>query len=57
MDISADKYESDGNRPGPFLAVLQGVRSIVRWLTWLITLTDDDREKAGIYLGGEGRDG
>ncbi len=57
MDISTDKYESGDNRTGPFLAILQTIRKIVRRLTWLVTLTDEDREKAGIYLGGEGRDG
>jgi len=56
MDISADKYESDGIRPGPFLAGLQTVRGIIGWLTGFFTLTEEDRLKAGIYLGGEGRD-
>jgi hypothetical protein len=53
MDISADKYKSDGNRSGPFLAVLQIVRGFVRWLAGLVILTDGDRTKAGIYFGGE----
>ncbi len=57
MDILADKYESDGTRrPGPFLAGLQTVRGVVRWLIEFFTLTEEDRLKAGIYLGGEGRD-
>jgi hypothetical protein len=57
MVISADKYKSDGNRAGPFLAVLQTVRGFVRWLSGLVILTDGDRTKAGIYFGGEGHDG
>jgi hypothetical protein len=56
MDISADKYKSDGKRPGPFLAVLQTVRGFPRWLAGLVILTDEDRKKAGIDFGGEGHD-
>jgi hypothetical protein len=57
MDISADKYKSDGSRPGPFAAVLQTVMGFVRRLARLAILTDEERKKAGIYHGGEGRDG
>ena len=57
MDNSADKNKSDSNRPGPFLAVLQTVRSIVRRLIGFFTLTEADQLKAGIHVGGEGRDG
>lgn len=28
----------------------------IGWLTDLLTLTDEDRLRAGIYLGDEGRD-
>ena len=56
MDISADKYESEDTRPAPFLAVLQTVRGFVRWLTGFFTLTEEDRSRAGVYFGGEGRD-
>ena len=57
MDISADKYKSDiDRRPDPFSAVLQAVRGFVRWLAGLFILSDGDQSKAGIYLGGEGRD-
>jgi hypothetical protein len=56
MDISTDQYKSDGNRAGPFLAVLRTVGSLVRRLTGFFMLTEEDRLKAGIYLGGEGRD-
>jgi len=40
MDISAGKYKSDGNRPGPFLAMLQTVRGIAGWLIGFFTLTE-----------------
>jgi hypothetical protein len=57
MDISADNYESDGNnRASPFLAISQTVRGLVRRLIGFFTLTGEERSKAGIYLGGEGRD-
>ena len=53
MDISADKYQSDGKRPGPFLAVLQAVQAFARWLIGFFTLSEEERLKAGIYFGGE----
>lgn len=54
MDIPADKYKLDGNRPGPFLAVLQTVLGITRRLIGFFMLIVADRLKAGIYVGGEG---
>jgi hypothetical protein len=57
MDISVGKYETDINRSGSFSATLRVVREIVRWLIGLVILTDEERTKAGIYLGGEGRGG
>ena len=51
MDIPADKYKSDVNRPGPFLAVLQNVRGFVRWLAGLIQLTEEEQKDAGIQIG------
>ncbi|MGA2489799.1 MAG: hypothetical protein ABSF99_06375 [Anaerolineales bacterium] len=56
MDIPSDKYKLYGNRSGPFLAVLQTVSGLVRRLTGFFMLTEEDRSKAGIYSGGEGRD-
>ena len=57
MDISVDQYKSDAsNRSDPFSAVLQTIRNAVRWMIRLVVLTEEDRTKAGIYLGGEGRD-
>jgi hypothetical protein len=56
MDSSVDKYKSDDNRPGPFPAVLQTLLSIVTWPIGFFMLTEADKSKAGIHLGGEGRD-
>jgi hypothetical protein len=56
MDISTDKYKSDGNRASSFLAVSQAIRGIVRRLIGFFTLTEEERLKAGISVGGEGRD-
>ena len=56
MEISGDQNQSDGNRADPFFAISQTVRGFVRRLIGIFTLTEEDRSKAGIYLGGEGRD-
>jgi hypothetical protein len=56
MEISGDKYQSDENRAGPFFALSQTVRDLVRRLTGIFTLTEEERSKAGIFRGGEGRD-
>jgi hypothetical protein len=56
MDILADQYESDIERPKPSPAVLHAVPGIVKWLIGFFTLTEEDRLKVGIYFGGEGRD-
>ena len=56
MDISVDKYEYDDNQAGIFPALLQTIRNLLWRLTHLFVLTEDEQSKAGIYLGGEGRD-
>ncbi len=56
MDISADKHKSDGYQSNPFFTVLQSVQGLFSRLIGLFILTDEERLKAGIYLGGEGRD-
>jgi hypothetical protein len=56
MDISVDEHESDGNRPSPFFTVLRTIRGIPGWLAEFFTLTEEENVKAGIYLGGQGRD-
>lgn len=50
MDIQSDKNIPNINRLGPFSAILLSLQGIVRWLTWLFTLTKEDRLAAGIYL-------
>jgi len=56
MDIPVDKSKSGSKRPGPILAVMQAITGMVRWLVGFFTLTEENRLKAGIYVGGEGRD-
>ena len=56
MDISADNYKSDCNRPGAFSALLHTLMGIVRWPIRFFTLTEADQVKADISVGGEGRD-
>lgn len=57
MDISADKYKSDGNGTNTLSVVWQAVLVMVRRLAGSFTLTEEDRLQAGIYVGGQGRDG
>jgi hypothetical protein len=56
MEISGDTYQSDGNRSGFFLTVMRTVQGFARRLIRIFTLTEEERSKAGVYLGGEGRD-
>lgn len=56
MKNSADKNESNENRPDPFLSVLHIVLGIVRGLIGFFTFTEADRLKAGINVGSERRD-
>jgi hypothetical protein len=58
MDTPSDEYKPYyGSRSGPFLAVLRSVKGLVRRLIGIFALTEEEQLKAGIYLGGEGRDG
>ena len=58
MDRSTRKYTQDAeNRPGTLSVVFQTVRAFAKWLTWFFTLSAEERLEAGIYRGGEGRDG
>ena len=57
MDISTDRSKSDGNQPGSFAAVWQTLKGFLGRLIGFFMLTKEERSKAGIYLGGEGRDG
>ena len=56
MEISSDKYQSDGNQSNPFFAVMRTIQGLFSKLTGIFTLTEEERSKAGIYLGGEGRE-
>jgi hypothetical protein len=58
MDTPSDEYKPYyGSRSGPFLAVLRSVEGLVRQLIGIFSLSEKNHSKAGIYLGGEGRDG
>jgi hypothetical protein len=58
MDTSAEYQPSqEANRPDPLSAIFQTVRAIAKRLTGFFTLSEEERLRAGIYLGGEGRDG
>ena len=56
MDISADKYKSDGNQSNPIFAVMRTIQGLIRGLIGFFTLTDEERLKAGVFRGGGGRD-
>ena len=57
MGSLSEKFKLDGNRFASIAVVLQTVRGIARWLAGFFTLTKEDRSKAGIYRGGQGRSG
>ncbi|MBN2500021.1 MAG: hypothetical protein JXB38_04580 [Anaerolineales bacterium] len=57
MDISADKYESEGNNLGLFLAVLHTLSGIIREMIGFFTLTEGERLEAGVVIGNQWRDG
>ena len=52
MDIASDRDNSKEDRPGALLALVQAVRGMVGRLYGFFALTDDERLKVGIYLGG-----
>lgn len=57
MATSSENYKSNpGTQPGPLQALSGTVESFFSQLIGLFTLTKDEQAKAGIYLGGEGRD-
>jgi hypothetical protein len=56
MEISADKYKSDGNQSNPFFGVMRTIQGFVRRLIGFFTLTEEERLKAGVFRGGGGRD-
>ena len=52
MDIASDRVNSKEDRPGALLALVQAVRGMVGRLRGFFALTEDERLKVGIYLGG-----
>ena len=56
MEISGDQDQSDAKRADPLFALSQTVRGFVRRMIGIFTLTEEERLKAGIFLGGEGRE-
>jgi hypothetical protein len=56
LDISSDGHDSQANRPGALLALVQTVRAMAGWLIGFFALTDAERLYGGIYLGGMERD-
>jgi hypothetical protein len=56
MEIRSDKYISNISRLHPFPAVLHIGLGFIRWLTWFITVTEEEKWKAGIHLGSKRRD-
>jgi uncharacterized protein YyaL (SSP411 family) len=56
MDNLLDKSKSNGNRSGVLSAFVNILLGIVGWPITYFLLSDEEQSKAGIYLGGEGRD-
>ena len=57
MGILTGKPSSNDNQTNPYLVIVHKLQGIGRWLNRLFTFSEEDRMKAGIYHGGEGRDG
>ena len=57
MDNSFRQDDSSAQQPASFFARLPVVTSLFKWLADQIESTEKEQEDAGIYLGGEGRDG
>lgn len=56
MRIFSSRKKSAMLQPRSFLAGLSLVSNIFSWLASLVRPTDEEKEQAGVYLGGEGRD-
>jgi hypothetical protein len=51
MDLTSDKSRPYyGRRSGPFIAVFQTLKGVVRRVIGLFLLTDEDKLKAGIII-------
>ena len=53
MDISAERTNSDTNRPHLLSTVLHTVPGVLKWLLGFFMLTKEDEMKAGIHMGSE----
>jgi hypothetical protein len=51
MEIPADQHQSESKRMEPFSDWVKAVKRFARRLAGFLNLTDEDQEKAGIYLG------
>jgi hypothetical protein len=56
MGALPDQDVPETNPQNPILALFQKLPGVVRQFTGLFYLSEEDRQKAGIYLGSEGRD-
>ena len=57
MDNSFRQDDSDLQQPASFLVRLTAIRNLFDRLAHKIEPTEEEQEDAGVYLGGEGRDG
>jgi len=57
INTITENYTSKASRPNPFSAVILPVLGSVRRLIVFFTLTEEDRLKAGIYVGSKGHGG
>jgi hypothetical protein len=55
MEIRSDKYISNISWLHPFACVSNIGLRFIRWLTWFITVTEEEWWQAGIHLGSERR--
>ncbi len=56
MDITSKNTNSDADKRDPVFAKFQSVTVFVRMLLSFFTLTEEDRLKAGVHRGSEGKD-
>jgi hypothetical protein len=56
MGITADKPKQDGSQLTLLSAIPKAIKDYIRRLIGFFELTEVEKKKAGIHLGGEGRD-
>lgn len=57
MDKSFRQEDSNMQQPASLLVRLAAILNLFNLLTNQVELTEGEQEDAGVYLGGEGRDG